>query len=163
MSNLVVGLSKSVGSAGNGECARKDPLILSEGTSVPVEASVQGLATTRVPVTVPTSGPDFRSLSAEQKQDLRRLHNNLGHPDPEKFRRFLQERGADEEVLKGAADMACDTCLENQPHPKLPHPSHIHENYDFNDLVGMDGAHWSNKHGRPFILRTTSMRARCSI
>ena len=144
------GLSKSVGSAGNGECARKGPLILSEGTSVPVEASVQGLATTRVPVTVPTSGPDFRRLSAEQKQDLRRLHNNLGHPDPEKFRRFLQERGADEEVLKGAGDMACDTCLENQPHPKLPHPSHIHENYDFNDLVGMDGAHWSNKHGKTF-------------
>ena len=70
-----------------------------------------------------------------------RLHHNLGHPDPSRLQRLLEAQGADPQVIAGALDMQCDVCLETQPKPKLPHPATIHENLDFNDVVGADGAH----------------------
>ena len=43
--------------------------------------------------------------------------------------------------------MQCDVCLETQKKPKLPHPSTIHDDLDFNDVVGADGAYWKSKIG----------------
>ena len=103
-----------------------------------------------LPLKVPTSGPAFLDLSAQEQGEVRRLHKNLGHPDPQKFARFLKQRGARDEVIRGAMDMHCDTCLETQGRPKLPHPGHIHNHLDFNDIVGADGAYWTNSAGKVF-------------
>ena len=49
------------------------------------------------PKVVPRSGPGFLALGSDVRADLRRLHNNLGHPDPGRFGKFLKERGATSE------------------------------------------------------------------
>ena len=46
------------------------------------------------PPLVPLHGPLFRNLSAHEKQDLVKLHKNLGHPDPMKLSRHLEALGA---------------------------------------------------------------------
>ena len=102
------------------------------------------------PKVVPKHGPKFLSLDEGKRNELRKLHVNLGHPDPEKFGRFLVERGASNEVVAGSTDMCCDTCVETQMKPKLSQPGKIHEHIDFNDVVGADGAYWRNKAGRVF-------------
>ena len=58
------------------------------------------------------SGPSFCSLSSQQKEQIRRIHNNLGHPDPHMFGKFLKERGANPEVVQGALQYQCSTCAE---------------------------------------------------
>ena len=103
-----------------------------------------------VPRIIPKSGPGFLMLDKGEQVELRRLHNNLGHPDPDKMVRFLTERGAKPEIVAGAKDMSCDTCVETQNRPKLSQPSRIHENLDFNDVVGADGAYWTNAQGKTF-------------
>jgi hypothetical protein len=70
-----------------------------------------------IPRLVPKSGPKFLSLGKEEREELHRLHVNLGHPDPEKFCRFLVERGAKPAVVEGSKDMCCDTCVETQNKP----------------------------------------------
>ena len=102
------------------------------------------------PKVIPTHGPAFLRLSAEQRTDLNRLHHNLGHPDPARLQRFLESQNADPTIIEGAKDMQCDVCLETQPRPKLPHPSAIHDDLDFNDVVGADGAHWKSKMGQTY-------------
>lgn len=61
------------------------------------------------PKLVPKSGPKFLALGEEEQGELRRLHRNLGHPGPEKFCRFLPERGAKPEVVEGAKDICAVT------------------------------------------------------
>eukprot|EP00435_Cladocopium_sp_Y103_P011864 s3531_g3.t1 len=102
------------------------------------------------PRVIPKHGPRFLALDGDKQGDLKRLHVNLGHPDPEKFSRFLVERSASDEVVTGSKDMCCDTCVETQNRPKLSQPGKIHDHLDFNDVVGADGAYWKNKHGRVF-------------
>ena len=102
------------------------------------------------PKIVPVHGPAFLRLDSERRSDLMRLHHNLGHPDPSRLQRLLEAQGADPQVIAGALDMQCDVCLETQPKPKLPHPATIHENLDFNDVVGADGAHWTSSLGQSY-------------
>ena len=102
------------------------------------------------PKVIPKSGPKFLGLGKGERGELMRLHRNLGHPDPEKFCRFLLERGAKPEIVEGAKDMCCDTCVETKTGPKLSQPGKIHPNLDFNDVVGADGAYWRNKNGKVF-------------
>ena len=102
------------------------------------------------PKITPVHGPAFRSLAPEQKADLKRLHQNLGHPDPARLHRLLTDQGADPSVIAGALDMQCDVCLESLRKPKLSHPAAIHENLDFNDVVGADGVHWKSKLGQTY-------------
>lgn len=99
------------------------------------------------PRIIPKSGPNFLGLDAGEKRDLKRLHQNLGHPDASKMVKFLRERGAKPEIIQAAAEMQCDTCLESQGKPKLSQPSRIHGNLDFNDVVGCDGAYWTSSGG----------------
>ena len=102
------------------------------------------------PKIVPKHGPHFLSLSSQQKEDLRRLHHNLGHPDPARLKRLLESQGASEEVIQGALDMQCDVCVETQGRLKLPAPGKIHNDHDFNDVVGADGAHWKASNGQTY-------------
>ena len=102
------------------------------------------------PKIIPQSGPGFRSLSKDQQSELRRVHNNLGHPDPARMGKFLKERGATADVIAGAMDMQCDVCLESQPGPKKSQPGRIHPDLDFNDVVGGDGAYWTSGKGQKY-------------
>ena len=102
------------------------------------------------PKITPKSGPAFLRLGAGERAELRRVHNNLRHPDPQNMVKFLTERGAKPEVIAGARDMCCDTCVETQSRPKKSQPGRIHDDLDFNDNVGADGAYWTNSSGRTF-------------
>ena len=99
------------------------------------------------PRATPQHGPAFLRLELKQKEELKRLHHNLGHPDPARLKRMLEEQGASEEIVAGALDMQCDVCLETQKKPKLANPGSIHDHLDFNDVVGADGAHWKSSQG----------------
>ena len=37
-----------------------------------------------------------------------------------------------------------------QGRPKLSQPSRIHDDLDFNDVVGADGAYWTSSQGKVF-------------
>ena len=46
--------------------------------------------------------------------------------------------------------MQCDVWLEPQGKPRLSQPARIHENLDFNDVVGCDGAFWTSSLGKKY-------------
>ena len=104
------------------------------------------------PRATPQHGPAFLKLDPNQKEELKRLHHNLGHPDPARLKRMLEEQGASEDIGAGALDMQCDACLETQKKPRLSNPGSIHDNdhLDFNEVVGADGTHWKSRHGTTY-------------
>ena len=123
------------------------PQCTESGTFPTPEDQLEMLEKGWPPKAVPTHGPAFLSLEPQQRSDLLRLHQNLGHPDPARLNRLLVSQGADPRVIAGALDMQCDVCLETQPKPKLAHPAAIHGDLDFNDVVGADGAYWRSSGG----------------
>ena len=128
------------------------PMVPLESAEIPqhVEVGSQKYEQGWAPRIVPKSGPKFLALAGNVQSDLKRLHNNLGHPDPERFGKFLKERGATSDIVQGALDMQCDGCTEMQSQPKLSQPSRIHENLDFNDIIGGDGAYWTSSQGKVY-------------
>ena len=102
------------------------------------------------PPPVANHGPGFSRLSAQEQSEMRQLHHNLGHPDPQKFMRYLKQGGAGPEVLKAALDFQCDACTESRKGFNAARPSAIHENIAFNTKVGMDLVTWRNAKGRAF-------------
>ena len=102
------------------------------------------------PKIIPRHGPGFLNLDGSDREELVRLHNNLGHPDTARFVRFLQERKAEPRLIQGARDFECSTCLETLPAPKLARPSAIHCDGDFGDTIGIDCAFWTNSAGQTF-------------
>ena len=64
------------------------------------------------PPPVPLHGPKFRMLNDQEKQDLVKLHKNLGHPDPLTLARHLKHAGAHEHVVEAAKEYICDACVE---------------------------------------------------
>ena len=102
------------------------------------------------PPPIALSGPQFRDLAADEREGIRRLHNNLGHPDPQMFAKFLKERGSEGRIVEGALQYQCSTCAESKPAPVAARPSSIHKDLDFNDVVGADGAHWQGQSGETF-------------
>ena len=103
-----------------------------------------------IPPSILQSGPAFQSLSSAQQTALKRLHNNLGHPDVDRMVKFLEHRGADSALVDAAKDMHCGACTATSARPKLPHPSALHDDLDFNDVVGADGAYWTSSQGRTY-------------
>ena len=47
------------------------------------------------PPPIALHGPKFRLLNETEKNELIKLHKNLGHPDPEKLSQHLRLQGAD--------------------------------------------------------------------
>ena len=148
------------------DVAMELPLTQNDGLSAPSSMAVQtdnqkpiavesqpaaeSLVPGWAPKIIPRHGPAFRALEPQQRTDLVRLHHNLGHPDPARLQRLLIDQGAEPSVIQGALDMQCDVCLETQKKPKLPNPSTIHDDLDFNDVVGADGAHWKSNLGQTY-------------
>ena len=57
------------------------------------------------PPPVPLHGPKFRLLQPHEKQDLVKLHKNLGHPDPNVLSQHLKASGASEHVVEAISVM----------------------------------------------------------
>ena len=98
------------------------------------------------PPPVPLHGPLFRNLSSQEKQDLVKLHKNLGHPDPQKLAVHLETLGAQPHIVAAAREFVCDACVESA-HTKHQRPSQIHDAKEFNELLGIDGFYWTGKKG----------------
>jgi hypothetical protein len=94
-------------------------------------------------------GPKFMRLSSEQRQQLIRMHSNLGHPNVTLLGNVLRDQGWPMEAMEGLKDMHCPTCFE-QSRPKIARPSHLSEPRQFNDLITMDGVQWTNSEGNQF-------------
>ena len=96
------------------------------------------------PPPVPLHGPAFRSLSADEKNQLVKLHKNLGHPDPAVLSRHLQMQGSPPHVIAGVQDYVCDSCVESKK-PFHQRPAKLHEPKEFNQMLGMDAFYWSGR------------------
>jgi hypothetical protein len=98
------------------------------------------------PPPIALHGPKFRLLSENEKNDLVKLHKNLGHPDPEKLAAHLQAQGARLQVIEAAREFVCDACVESSAF-RHQRPAQLHDPSEFNDFVGIDGFFWSGKAG----------------
>eukprot|EP00435_Cladocopium_sp_Y103_P074360 s963_g48.t1 len=94
-------------------------------------------------------GPKFLQLTSEQRQQLVRMHNNLGHPDATVLGNVLKDQQWPTEAVEGIRDMHCPSCFERQK-PKLARPSHLSESRQFNDVVAIDAITWTSQSGLNF-------------
>ena len=94
-------------------------------------------------------GPKFLSMSAENRRLALRMHKNLGHPEPAKLSKILQQRGYSQELSQGIMDLKCSVC-QMQQRPKLQRPSTLKEELEFGDKIAMEGVKWTNKQGQEF-------------
>ena len=100
---------------------------------------------------VSQSGPAFKKLSSADQSMVRKLHINLGHPTSEKLSAHLKYRGAREEIVEGAKDYLCSSCVERRP-PALNPPGSLKEKVSFNDRVWMDGFEWKSSSGAKYYV-----------
>ena len=68
---------------------------------------------------------------------LRRLHQNLGHPQNSDLIRHLRLAGCDGRILKAVRSLKCQVCDANVG-PRIARPSVIPQLCDWNDTVGID-------------------------
>ena len=94
-------------------------------------------------------GPRFLKLTAEQRQQLYRMHQNLGHPDSQILGNVLRDQGWESDAIERIKDMHCPSCFENQK-PKLARPGHLGTPRSFNDLVSIDAVKWTSAEGMSF-------------
>ena len=98
------------------------------------------------PPPVPIHGPAFRDLTSHEKQDLVKLHKNLGHPDPKVLADHLTAQKALPHIIEAAKDFVCDACVESTGR-RHQRPAKLHEPREFNQCVGLDGFFWRGKAG----------------
>ena len=102
------------------------------------------------PSTVGRHGPKFLQLSSEERQQLMRMHHNLGHPDATVLGNVLRDQGWPQIAIDGIRDMHCSACFERQK-PRLSRPSHLGQPREFNEMVAMDAVMWKNSQGQEFL------------
>eukprot|EP00435_Cladocopium_sp_Y103_P025468 s968_g6.t1 len=103
------------------------------------------------PAPVSQSGPKFEKLSQADKALIRKMHHNLGHPTAEKLSKHLAYQEARSEIIAGAKDYQCSSCVERRP-PKQGVPGALKSSTEFNEVVGIDGFEWSNNHISVYVL-----------
>ena len=54
------------------------------------------------PPPVANHGPGFLQLTPQERAEIRQIHHNLGHPDSQKFAKYLKQGGACDAIIKGA-------------------------------------------------------------
>ena len=77
------------------------------------------------------------NVKPEVASALRRLRQNMAHPDAHELARHLRLAGADPSVISAAKSLSCDTCLRNRRggHPR---PSTLPTILSVNQVVGVD-------------------------
>ena len=143
----------SLGAAGSSSNVSDSPVEPRLPLDIPPESSGSTgvLEVGYPPKTIPKHGPAFLSLTPEEKNEVTRLHNNLGHPSVEVLTKFMTERKAEPRMIQAVRDYACSICLETVPQPHLSRPASVHLDGDFGDVIGMDVAYWTNAAGRKFM------------
>ena len=68
---------------------------------------------------------------------LRRIHQNLGHPSNADLARHLRLAGGQDQAVKGALQLRCQTCLRHA-RPKPSRPGRLVRSLDFGQEVGID-------------------------
>lgn len=94
-------------------------------------------------------GPKFMVLSGEQRQQLIRMRNNLGHPDATVLGNVLRDQGWPNEAIEGIKNLGCPACFERQK-PKLSRPSSLADPKDFNEVVAIDAVQWTSDQGEVY-------------
>ena len=105
--------------------------------------------TCKFPESCHSHGPKFRALAPEIQNQVKKIHQNLGHPDTRVLQLALKRYGWPESDIRGCADFVCPACFESKQ-PKAYRSSHLHEPRDFNDLVSFDGAEWTDPNGKSY-------------
>ena len=77
------------------------------------------------------------SVPGHIASNLRRLHQNLGHPGVSDFVRHLRLAGASRAVLKAAKTLECQVCARGRA-PAIAKPAKIGSCLRFNEIVGVD-------------------------
>ena len=126
------------------------PMAVHERTS---NDSCEGWA----PPPIPLHGPCFRRLTDPEKQDLIKIHKNLGHPEPLVLARHLKANGAADHIVEAAKEYVCDACVEST-RTLHQRPSKLHNPKDFNELVGIDGFYWTGRAGFQVMVFIALMR-----
>ena len=94
-------------------------------------------------------GPAFMKLNSDQRQQLIRLHNNLGHPDSQLLGNVLRDQGWDPEAIEGIKDLHCPSCISTNK-PRISRPSHLTTPREFNELITIDGIEWTSAQGTQY-------------
>ena len=122
----------------------------SKSQEVPVDPSTDQPmhvpAATWTPAAVSNPGPNFLNLNSSDQAVIRKLHHNLGHPTSDKLATHLAAQGASRELILGAKDYLCPSCIERRP-PIKNSPGKIRDSTEFNERVEIDGFYWKSKTG----------------
>ena len=113
------------------------------------QAKVTGASPSHLNVPSPDHGPKFKTISAEERSFLVKLHQNLGHPHGQKLCSMLRQQGYSPRLCQAAMDLSCSVC-QNTREPKHQRPSTIKRELDFNDCIGIDGVVYTNLAGTNF-------------
>ena len=97
----------------------------------------------------PRQDATFRSLSRSEQQWIVKVHQNLGHPSPEKLSHVLRNQGVDPRLIDAAQKYRCSTCQELKG-PLLARPATLKDPLDFNDRIAMDELVFSSRSGQRF-------------
>ena len=76
-------------------------------------------------------------IASEVKSSLRRLHQNLGHPNNTDLARHLRLAGADPSVIEATKKIKCQVCHRNQ-RGQSSKPASLPNVLDFNQVVAVD-------------------------
>ena len=76
-------------------------------------------------------------IPAEIKHAVKRLHNNLQHPDPKVLVRCLTIAGATPAAIEAAKLLDCDVC-KRMSQPSTRRPSMLSKATEFGDHVAVD-------------------------
>ena len=99
-----------------------------------------------LPIRCQTHGPLFKELDHGVQNQIKKLHQNLGHPDTRVLQLALKRYGWSDKDIQGCADFVCPVCLESKM-PKVARPGDLHAPRDFNDLLSFDAAEWQSEKG----------------
>ena len=126
--------------------SRDGPIIEDRSSHVPRSLQPPVICEGWAPPPVAIHGPKFRNLTSIEKQDLARVHNNLGHPDPNVLAEHLKSLKSPPHIVEAALEYVCDACAESV-NRKTRRPAKLHDAKEFNDMVGMDGFFWTGSRG----------------
>ena len=127
----------------------------SEGTPEPIPSMPSGVLpvtsqeVTTTKVVPKESGPMFSALSSSIQNQIKKIHQNLGHPDVRTLQLALKRYGWPEHQVRSCQDFVSPVCFEQQQ-PKIARPAQLKPPRDFNDHVSFDAAEWEDRQGRKF-------------
>eukprot|EP00435_Cladocopium_sp_Y103_P071338 s690_g37.t1 len=116
------------------------------------ESTSETTANSPSPETIPRHqehGLKFRSLDMKTQNMIKKIHQNLGHPDNRVLQMALKRSGWSDRDVAACSDFVCSNCFEHQL-PKIARPGRLAQPRDFNDHVSFDGAEWRDPQGKVY-------------